>query len=629
MRQMEDIDSSPTSPNPRKRAAPDEDTPGKKPLNLTGTQFVMPTPPDTEESSNASPICNGDQEQRAGSPALSISTLSSVELVSSNEVQNTGTPASTSKQPPAKRRKLTPSEKVEKQREKEAKEHEKAEQKAQKDEEKRAKDEEKRKKAEEREAKKREKELEEQRKADGKLKKERAQMRLGAFFGAKNVTPAKSPAAKDGESSVFARRKSLSLERFDDVADQISRSASPSKGPPKPAAPLEQENLPETNEPSISDYYKYFLPFALPSHSSLASTYNIPNPDDLAYWQGAFDDDLKDPSFQEKVDLGLIQPTAVVDHMFKAEHEAPRGLPQPNLRALVDQIQGTSHQPIDLTRDAPSSQAPVHALQNVSRRYLHFSEDVRPPYFGSYTKIKSPRSTRRLMINPFSRIRKDTDYDYDSEAEWEEPEEGEDILGDEEDEAESLGDADEMDGFLDDEEDALKSKRKLITGDLQPASTGLCWADERGAVVQSIEGEEFFGTPKEMQGMKLGVLLPGFSGQTIDPFSTVYWASEMAPPGVPIADAPRPTNPTLLAPATARPPLQERANSNGSLSQPLLGAAGGEKGPITTAAALQSIKRGPKPQLKILSTEDLEEFKEAVVGSPLAKLELCKGLKAR
>ena len=60
---------------------------------------------------------------------------------------------------PAKRRKLTPSEKIEQQRAKEAKAAEKAEQKARKDEEKRVKDEEKRLKAEEREAKRREKDL--------------------------------------------------------------------------------------------------------------------------------------------------------------------------------------------------------------------------------------------------------------------------------------------------------------------------------------------------------------------------------------------------------------------------------------------------------------------------------------
>lgn len=610
---MEDIDSSPTSPNPLKRAAMDEDT-HEKPLNLKGNQFAVPTPPDTEGSSNASPTHSGERA-RAASPAPStISTLSSVDLVSGDQIQGTATPSSTSKQPPAKRRKLTPSEKLDKQREKEAKEQEKAEQKAKKEDEKRVKDEEKRKKAEEREAKKREKDLDEQRKSEEKLKKERSQMRLGAFFGAKSVTPAKPSAPGSVVSSDFTRRKSLSLEPFEVVADQIRNSASPTKSMPPPACAS------ASTKPVVPDYHKFFLPFELPSNSSLAQSFNIPNPDDLAYWQGAFDDELKDPSFQEKVDLGLIKPAAVVDHLFRVDCEAPRGVKLPNLRALVDQIQGTSRQPIDLTQDAPSSQAPILALQDVSRRLLQFDEDVRPPYFGTYTKLKSPRSSRRLMLNPFGRERTDTDYDYDSEAEWEEPEEGEDILGDEEDEADSNSDPDEMDAFLDDEEDALKNKHKLISGDLQPTTTGLCWENSSGLVVQSIEGEEVLRRPKEMQGMRLGVLLPGFSGQTIDPFSTVYWQGDMSAPAVPITEAPLST--------AARPPLQER-NSNGSLSQSLLGAAEGEKGPITTLTADQGAKRGRKPRSKTLSKEDLDEFKEAVIGSPIAKLELCKALKLR
>jgi len=67
------------------------------------------------------------------------------------------------------------------------------------------------------------------------------------------------------------------------------------------------------------------------------------------------------------------------------------------------------------------------------------------------------------------------------------------------------------------------------------------------------------------------------------------------------------------------------------LSQPIVGAAQGEKGPITTLAASQAsgAKRGRKPQSRTLSKEDLEEFKTAVVGSDIGKVELAKALKAR
>lgn len=257
---MEDIDSSPAqSPNARKRAAPvEDDSPQKKPLNLKGTHFVMPTPPDTDHSSNVSTSAINDDNSRHASPAPSSSALSSVENVDNDEDQassnaaavltSTATPAGISKSgpPPAKRRKLTPSEKLHQQQEKDAKAAEKAEQKAQKEEEKKVKEEEKRKKAEERdekkrvkdeekrklaeerEAKKRDKEMEEERKAQEKLKKERSQMRLGVFFQ-KPATPVKQEES-EGVTGGSARRKSLSLEPFDAVADEIRRSQTPTKG---------------------------------------------------------------------------------------------------------------------------------------------------------------------------------------------------------------------------------------------------------------------------------------------------------------------------------------------------------------------------------------------------------------
>ena len=257
---MEDIDSSPVqSPNARKRAAPiDENSPQKKPLNLKGTQFVMPTPPDTDHSSNVSVTANNDDASRHASPAPSSSALSSVEIADEDGLQASSNPSTAltssaipagstnSGPPPAKRRKLTPAEKQQKQQEKDAKAAEKAELKAQKEEEKKVKEEEKRKKAEERdekkrikdeekrkiseerEAKKRDKELEEERKTQEKLKKERSQMRLGAFFQ-KPATPIKQDET-GGPQGGSARRKSLSLEPFDAVADDIRRSQSPIKG---------------------------------------------------------------------------------------------------------------------------------------------------------------------------------------------------------------------------------------------------------------------------------------------------------------------------------------------------------------------------------------------------------------
>lgn len=209
--QMDDIVSSPPETNLRKRPASeiehhDSDS---KPLNLKGNQFIMPTPPDTEESSNASPeACNNnDDMDRAASPAPSSVLSSAIDVASSNAhtvASSSATampssflataPNSTSAPPPAKRRKLTPSEKLEASRAKEAKAREKAELKAQKEEEKARKEEKKARKDEEKaklqvlkDEDKRVKDEEKRQKAE-----ERVRLRRHAGLGALPTNIAKS-----------------------------------------------------------------------------------------------------------------------------------------------------------------------------------------------------------------------------------------------------------------------------------------------------------------------------------------------------------------------------------------------------------------------------------------------------
>ncbi len=622
---MDDMESDTASPNPRKRPAPVDASPSKKPLNLHGTQF-MPTPPDTDASSNASPTYTSGIMDRTASPAPSNSTLTSVDVADSSAINASGTATTaTSATPgsaarPAKRRKLTTAEKEQQQRDKAAKDAEKAalkakreEEKAKREEGKRVKDEEKRQKAEEKEAKKKAKEIEEDKKAQAKLAKERTQMRLGVWFQ-KPATPVKATDNAEAPTST-ARRKSLSLEPFDAVADQIRRSQSPCKAgnsatvqPRTPAKPM------------TSDYQQYFLPFQLQTNCYLAPPHAT---DDPLQAQAAFDHEIADPSLQEKYDLGLIESYASLEHHF-AEHLEPRGGAVTSARHLVDQIQGRLDEPIDLTIDDEPAN-PMAALQGLTQRYIEFDVDVRPAYCGTYTKIRSPRTISKMRRNPFTRARKDTDYDYDSEAEWEPPEEGDDECNEDEDDIDSQAEAGEMDEFLDDEDDNAKAKRRMITGDLLPLSTGLCWEGSSGKVVDS----EQPGQLNTLQDMRIGVLLPGFRGCTIDPYSTSYWEKEPVPAisvhAVPTTETA--TNATAGLMPPPRPPLQSRANTNAPLDQVPVGAAEGAKGPINRLATTKGSK--PKPKAKALSKEDLEEFKDAVVGSQLSKFELSKGLKAR
>jgi hypothetical protein len=74
-------------------------------------------------------------------------------------------------------------------------------------------------------------------------------------------------------------------------------------------------------------------------------------------------------------------------------------------------------------------------------KFLQFREDIRPAYWGTWTKT----SKKILPRRPFAMDTDHLDYDHDSEAEWEPEGEGEDIKsGDEEDEDVDVADPDDV-----------------------------------------------------------------------------------------------------------------------------------------------------------------------------------------
>lgn len=162
-----------------------------------------------------------------------------------------------------------------------------------------------------------------------------------------------------------------------------------------------------------------------------------------------------------------------------------------SVKELVAEIQSTSRSPIDLTRiGTKSTRKALDLLAAIPIKYLQFAEDVRPPYIGTFTKILEPKAYLNLCRNPFSRTLPAVNYDYDSEAEWEEPGEGEDLESEGEEEEEE-DDADDIEEFLDDAEETgeLSLKRRLMCGDLEPISTGLCWGNQ-GIQNQSNNGNK-------------------------------------------------------------------------------------------------------------------------------------------
>ncbi|KAF2084645.1 hypothetical protein K490DRAFT_59445 [Saccharata proteae CBS 121410] len=497
-----------------------------------------------------------------------------------------------------KRRKLTAQEKEEKEREKELKEKARAEKKAKKDEEARLKEEERKAKAEERRKKKeeeekklREKDLKKQQKEEEQKRKERSQMKLNAFFAkpsAPKATAKDTPPALESDN----QRKSTSLE------PPGSPSRTESNSPQKSAA---------VQKKAVSDYERTFLPFELRPHT-ICAPYN---------W---FLADSSEAELENKRRLlnRLLSDAASSDRQFAATAieqrnysqifpipaalRGPRGIRVPTVKQAVEQLHGSSTEPIDLTSDTPEDK--LGLLASIPMKYLHFGEDVRPPYFGTFTKVQSESQSRKMARNPFSRALPELNYDYDSEAEWEEPE-GEDIDIDDEEDLESHEGDEDMEGFLDDEEDTALNKRKLITGDLEPTSSGLCWEDDKGALHPTTAVPE---SCPDFADYKIGVLLQP-SSISIDPFSTAYWQPE--PSSAPnTVSAKEPSGQGLMNPP--RLPLHARPD-----------------GVINGANLAPNGASVPKPLKRLVPPEMMAEFKATIQGSDMTKLALIEALKKK
>ncbi|KAJ1918205.1 hypothetical protein H4219_002762 [Mycoemilia scoparia] len=105
-------------------------------------------------------------------------------------------------------------------------------------------------------------------------------------------------------------------------------------------------------------------------------------------------------------------------------------------------------------------------LRSLSMKLIHFHDNRRPDYWGTWSKeVKSVNGRR-----PFAKDTDVFDYDFNSDAEWEVDEEGEELVSEEEDDddddevVEEEEGIDDDDGFLVDENDESSNKRFSILG---------------------------------------------------------------------------------------------------------------------------------------------------------------------
>jgi chromatin assembly factor 1 subunit A len=165
----------------------------------------------------------------------------------------------------------------------------------------------------------------------------------------------------------------------------------------------------------------------------------------------------------------------------------PRGKICMPVREIMTELYSDATHPIDLTTDSQTTDSQAvrvkratTLLREIRMKFLGFREDVRPAYRGTYTS-RPVSGMQKLARNPMRRDLPNTNYDYDSEAEWVEEDvaDAEDLGS--EDEEEEDDDGDDMNGFLDDENDEMRHARHPgLQGDLEPTSTGLCWENREG-----------------------------------------------------------------------------------------------------------------------------------------------------
>lgn len=368
----------------------------------------------------------------------------------------------------------------------------------------------------------------------------------------------------------------------------VSTSTGPGGSPNKNA------NDATTNDDAgdvVSDYNRVFPEFFLQSHTVVAPPHRFQRDSEaLGVVRRSVDESLKSGHSSEPP---VFRPSEV----FRMIPYKRRWGKQPgSVKDILLQIQNMGDNRDAAVGTGSAGDAKLHnrrpqdLLKQVRMKSLKFGEDVRPPYQGTFTRKVPESSAQKISRNPFRRCLPDTNYDYDSEAEWEEPEEGEELDSEEEEEADDEVD-DDLEGFLDDdgdEDQPVDGKRRLIVGDLEPQASGIRWQESSHTVDPVLQ-------MYKIETISDTVTFP------IDPFSTAYWQKpKLTDAGVAGNGASSERSTTLFSGSS---------NSATADGAPTLGGTG-------------KAKRGFPP-------EQLAEFKEVVNGSDLTKMGLVEILKKR
>lgn len=590
------------------------------------TPLPIPTSPPPKPSSS--------EPKRQLSPPISTqsSGLSDAKSMTPSALQATPPPAAGHGQAKKLKRSCAETahekavEKALKQSEKEAREKKKAEEVEHKEQERLARDEEKRLKEEEKEVARRKrdldkaekqkvKEAEKQAREDVKRKKEAEKKVKDAEKQAKEDAKRKMEDEKKRKAQMQLRLGSFFQKPLaGEVSQECSRPSSRRSSVISVVGieELEKEVTAKVRAQMKPEARYGFLPFFVAKTVQLAPSNRFAQDENLTNMAVS----RLDTRLKQEYNLRIEDLTST----FKSTKRKRCQMPQPTMKEIIDSIQGTATSPINLTDSATAPQ-----LYHIPYKILSFKEDVRPPYKGTYTRAVPPTAALKLSRRPFTRHLPNTNYDYDSEAEWEPPNEDDEDIDSGGDDDSDLGEEaaeEDMDGFLDDEDDP--GRRKHITGgEMIPITSGLCWADN------NTKDDDGRGPLEEykIQTLSDDTLLP------IDPYSTAYWPKAqqhtpkqqqqppMQPPRLPLSNL----NPNR-SPSMTPPSLKGEADQGSDMLCPNAAPAKTQQQKQQQQEQTLSSTSTTKP-LKLAPEAVLPAFKQAVVGNGLTKAGLVEVLK--
>lgn len=519
------------------------------------------------------------QSSPQGSPALTDGTSSTParnspgpvtpsklppsNLTTSSSDTNAASTSQAQNPPPAKRKKLTPAER-------EAKEREAAEKKKEQEEKKKEQDEMKAAKAKEKEEKSmqlaKEREEQKQKKAEeAKLKEEKKEEKKRKIQEEKDKEARKQPKLK----SFFGAPTTPKKLKIDEQA-----SKSPQKG--SPAATTSTANT----------YTKLFQPFFLKEHTRLAEPATQMDEETRKAKSDTLDSFISGAHALEPAQTGKFD---FIEALGFSRRPRQRGKLFQPVKGIMEEVFKDPHESGVSTDDANRAvEIAQRKLAKVPVKVISFSQDVRPPYYGTLTwkpHVAGIDSMRKLARRSMDRRLKNLEYDYDSEAEWQEDEEGEDL--DLDDDEEEVDDEDDMDGFLDDSEDVGLARRMVVNA-MEPHCSGLRFEDESrrgtteetyGFKLEMILGKSIRGISRHM--MVINIFKGHEEGiSVVDPWSSTYWAPE--------------PKKQALENITVMPPPPTPANA---------------------FAAIGNAAANGSPPTKVVKTEILNDVKKAILNN--------------